>query len=196
MRLCKNARAGAVSATAFSAAVGSGAFAASLGSFPPIVPALVSSLVLAGIEWRFSVTSPHAQPNFDNLASWAASFFVAAPLLAALAHVMPGGSQFVCEPLVPWGISIGIFGAFFSAWIVAGMSVRPSDLGRQPIVRLILFWIAPFYGFFHAPWFLAQQLMLPCPGRPVAQVVIVAATMILAAVAGARLGTWMFGRPD
>ena len=196
MRLSKSARDGAASAAAFGAAIGAGAFAASLENSPPIVPALVSSLVLAGIEWKLGIPSPHAESNFDNLASWVASLLVAVLLLAVLAYVMPVGSQFICEPLVPWGISIGIFGAFFSAWIVAGMSVRPSDLRRQPIVRLILFWVAPFYGFFHAPWFLAQQLMLPCPGRPVAQVVIVAATMILAVVAGARVGEWMFGRPD
>jgi hypothetical protein len=59
----------------------------------------------------------------------------------------------------------------------------------------MLLWIAPFYGFFHAPWFLAQSLAIPCEGRPSAQSAIAAAAMLLATLAGQQLGLWMFPGP-
>jgi hypothetical protein len=48
------------------------------------------------------------------------------------------------------------------------------------MIDLAFFWIAPFYGFFHAPWFLAQAIVIPCDGRPLAQAIIVMLGMVIA----------------
>jgi hypothetical protein len=190
-------RAGTLSAIAFGGAIGCAAILTLFDGIPPIVPAFAAGCVLAAIEWQLDIPSPHANVDLtgETLMSWLVAFVLAFAMLAVVALVVPVGAQFVCEPLVPWRISIAIFGAFFSAWIVAAMSVRPSDRRYQPLVRLMLFWIAPFYGFFHAPWFLAQTLVVPCTNRPLAQALIATAVMALTTAAGARVGAWMFDRP-
>lgn len=190
-------RDGASSALTYCLAIASAALlVSSQQDLPPILPALLASLLLAGVEWGFQRPSPHAivEPTRGNLASWLVDFLLASIVLLVLARIMPRGAQFACEPLVPWGISIAIFGAFFSAWIAAAMNVRASDRRYQPLVRLMLFWIAPFYGFFHAPWFLAQSLAVPCPNRSLVQVVIAALALLISAAIGARVGAWMFSR--
>jgi hypothetical protein len=53
-----------------------------------------------------------------------------------------------------------------------------------------VFWIAPFYGFFHAPWFLAQAIALPCDGF--AQAVVVGIVMAVATHGAHRTAVWMF----
>ena len=133
--------------------------------------------------------------NFEPTASWLATSVVAFAVsflgLSLVSLVIPAATTFVCEPLVPWGISIGIFGAFSVAWMVAALRIRcRTDL--QPLVNVGFSWIAPFYGFFYSPWFVAQTIVLTCSGRPMVQSLLVGAVMILADVAGARAATWMF----
>jgi hypothetical protein len=38
--------------------------------------------------------------------------------------VFPGIVDFVCEPLVPWRISIALFGAFAMSWLATGVALR------------------------------------------------------------------------
>jgi|CXWK01.1.fsa_nt_gi hypothetical protein len=111
------------------AAICIGALRAQALSFPPITPDLGASLMLAALEFGLGVDSPHAQfrAGFDLAAEWMAAFVVAAVLLENVAIAVPRGSAFVREPLVTWRISIAIFGAIFSAWIVAAMSVSAGD---------------------------------------------------------------------
>ena len=59
------------------------------------------------------------------------------------------------------------------------------------MIHLAFFWIAPFYGFFHAPWFLAQTVMLPCDGRPFTQALVAGVGMLVAAYGGQRTAAWM-----
>lgn len=196
MTIRDTVRTATLSALMFAVAMSTAAVLSGMETLPPIVPALAASLVLAGVEWTARIESPHAvvEVTPDILASWLVALIVACILLSGLGYLMPRGSQFTCEPLVPWRISIAIFGAFFSAWVLAGMSVRTADRSRQPLLRMMLFWIAPFYGFFHAPWFLAQSLAIPCEDRSLAQAVIVTAAMFMASVGGGRTGNWMFPR--
>lgn len=65
--------------------------------------------------------------------------------------------------------------------------------GLDSVIHVTFFWIAPFYGFFHAPWFLAQTVILPCEERPFLQATIVVLGMGVATVAGRRAATWVFG---
>ena len=65
----------------------------------------------------------------------------------------------------------------------------PSEIVLRSHPNLAFFWIAPFYGFFHTPWFLAQTVVLPCDGRPLAQAIIVVIGMVIAASAGRQTAT-------
>jgi hypothetical protein len=78
----------------------------------------------------------------------------------AVFAVFPGIADFLCEPLVFWRISIALFGAFAMSWLATGVALRSFKLAGL-MIHLVFFWIAPFYGFFHAPWFLARG-RLPC----------------------------------
>ena len=151
-------------------------------------------MLLAALQWKLELQGPYADVELTSgiLAMWGLTSLVAGAMLAALMIVAPQGARFVCEPLVPWRISIPMFGAFFSAWLSAGISIRAPGSRYQCLIPITLCWIAPFYGFFHAPWFLAQSLVIPCPGRPLAQVMIAAAAMAVMALAGARVAAWMF----
>jgi hypothetical protein len=72
------------------------------------------------------------------------------------------------------------------------MTLRTPDSPRYWLIPIVLSWIAPFYGFFHAPWFLAQSLAMPCPDRPLVQCVLAAGAMVIAALAGSHIAAWMF----
>jgi hypothetical protein len=185
-----------VSAVVFSAAITLAALLSTIEGIAPIIPALAASLLLAGLEWRLALAGPYAdfEPTAHGLAHPVVAFAVAFLGLSLVKFVLPSAVTFVCEPLVPWGISIGIFGAFSVAWMVAALRVRGrADL--QPLVHVAFSWIAPFYGFFYSPWFVAQTLILDCSGRPVVQSLLVGAAMILADIAGAWVAACMFDGP-
>lgn len=187
-------RAALTSALGFAAALTGASLAAGVDGVPPIVPALIASLVMAVGEWARGVTSPHLEADFSatTLIRWLVTALTAAGLVAIVAAALPRGVQFVCEPLAPWRISIVLFGSFFSAWMATSMTLRSLDAKRHWLIPIVLSWIAPFYGFFHAPWFLAQSLSVPCPDRPLVQCLIVSGAMVLAAHAGAQTAAWMF----
>ena len=77
------------------------------------------------------------------------------------------------------------------SWLSAATRLRIPHDRAGLMIHLAFFWIAPFYGFFHAPWFLAQTVVLPCDGRPLAQAIIVVLGMVVAASAGRRTAIWM-----
>ena len=121
-----------------------------------------------------------------------ASFLAALLGLWGIAKIIPATNSFVCEPLVPWQFSIAIFGAFGMSWLAAATRLRIRHDRSGLVIHLAFFWIAPFYGFFHAPWFLAQTLALPCEARPLTQAVIVGVAMAVAALGGHCTTSWMF----
>ena len=194
MAISKEVRDAAFSALTFSAALGAAFVLAGVDGIPPIMPALAASLVVATVEGGLGLRSPYANVEItqENVVRWVLTFIIALGLVAALAVALPHGSRFVCEPLVPWRISIVMFGAFFCAWIAASLKLRAPESRLQWLIPIMLAWIAPFYGFFHAPWFLAQSFVIACPDRPIAQCVIAAMILVLAALAGARAAAWMF----
>jgi hypothetical protein len=185
-----------LSALSFGLALGVACLIATVAAVPPIVPALAASVVLAGCEFfqGRSCSQLELEPTQENVWLWGLTFLMAWVITAGLALILPSGTQFICEPLVPWRISIALFGAFFSAWMIAAMRSREDGAKLEPLLRVVLLWIAPFYGFFYAPWFLALSLAVPCADRPQAQVAIAALAVAVSAHGGYRVGIWMYGR--
>jgi hypothetical protein len=181
------------SGATFVGALGAAGLLAQFTHAPPIFIARVASLVATGMAFALA-----AQDAFDadyaslSQAGTHVVSFVAAVLgLWGLGTVVPATTSFVCEPLVPWHVSIAIFGAFGMSWLSAATRIRIPHDRAGLMIHLAFFWIAPFYGFFHAPWFLAQTVVLPCDGRPLAQAIIVVLGMVVAASAGRRTAIWM-----
>jgi len=187
-------RSGLLSGIVFALAMSVAVFAAVGADTPPIVPALAASLTLAILGGAFKLDSPCSDLDLTSgwLIRWVSTFTSVLGALAILSRIAPTNVQFVCESLVPWRISIVIFGAFFSAWMATSISLRTANSSMHWLIPIMLSWIAPFYGFFHAPWFLAQSVVVPCSGRPITQCLISAVAMIVAALAGKRLADWMY----
>ncbi len=189
-----NVRSGLLSGIVFAVAMSVAVFAAVGADTPPIVPALAASLTLAVLGGAFNMGSPYSDLDLTSgwLIRWVSTFTSVLGALALLSQIAPTKVQFVCEPLVPWGISIVVFGAFFSVWMAASISLRTANSSMHWLIPIMLSWIAPYYGFFHAPWFLAQSVVVPCSGRPITQCLISAVAMIVAALAGKRVADWMY----
>ncbi len=188
---------GAVSAAAFIAAVASVGLLSHFGQPNTLALALVSTLVVAGAVGVLHVPAPF-EARFSRRVDWwrhGVDFAVAAIGLWAVVSALPAGHDFLCEPLVPWRISIALFGAFGMNWLARAAALRAPTERVSLFIFLAFFWIAPFYGFFHAPWFLAQTIASSCADRPLIQSLVVAAGMVIAAEAGQRLADWLF-RPE
>lgn len=176
----------------FVAATGVAGLVAQVSDAPPIFLALMSSLTVAGAARVLQADEPFDADyrSLRQVATPAASFLTALLALWGLGNVIPATANFTCQPLVPWHASIAVFGAFGMNWLAEAAKLRTSvPLGLM--IHLAFFWIAPFYGFFHAPWFLAQSAALPCDGRPFAQVAVVGLAMAVAAFGGHWTARWM-----
>ena len=148
----------------------------------------------AGIAFALAAEEPF-DADYTSLSQAGAhviSFLAALLGLWGIVKVVPATSSFVCEPLVPWQFAIAIFGAFGMSWLSAVARLRSPRDRAGLMIQLAFFWIAPFYGFFHAPWFLAQTVALPCDGRPFIQALIVGVAMVVAALGGQGTARWMF----
>lgn len=177
----------------FVSALGAVGLLAQFTHAPSILLALIASLVAAGMALVLAVQDPF-DADYSSLSQAGAhivSFLAALLGLLGIVQFVPATSSFVCEPLVPWQLSIAIFGAFSMTWLSTATKLRASPALAGPMINLAFFWIAPFYGFFHAPWFLAQTFVIPCDGRPWAQAIIVALGMVVAASIGLRTAIWM-----
>jgi len=185
---------GAGSAAAFIAAVASVGFLNRFGQPNTLGLAFVSTLIVAGAVGMLYVPAPF-EARFSRPVDWwrhGADFGLAAAGLCAVVSALPASRDFLCEPLVPWRISIALFGAFAMNWLARAVALRAPKERVSLFIFLAFFWIAPFYGFFHAPWFLAQTIASSCADRPLAQSLITAAGMVIAAEVGPRLADWLF----
>lgn len=109
-----------------------------------------------------------------------------------LAGLLAGDVQsFYCEPAVPWRIEIAVFGGFVSGLLLEMTRRRRLESALGPAVYLALFWIGPFYGFFKAPVFLAQGLLIGCENRAAGAVILAAIGMLFAAYVGRLLAGWL-----
>jgi hypothetical protein len=108
-----------------------------------------------------------------------------------LVAMVGDGRTFYCEPAVPWRIEIAMFGSF-----AVGFWTRMADArGRArliyPLALIALLWIAPFYGFFSAPIFLATELAAGCADRGFILVILAAFGMIVGQLLGNVVGAWL-----
>ncbi len=187
---------GAASAAAFVTAVAAIGALERLGRTNTLSLALASTLIVAGSAGLLRVPAPFAA-RFTRPRDWVqhgADFAVAAIGLWAVVSLFPASRDFLCEPLAPWRLSIALFGAFAMSWLARAAALRASEERVSLFIFLAFFWIAPFYGFFHAPWMLAQSIVSSCPGRPVLQSLAAAAGMVIAAEGSRKLADWMFGK--
>ena len=125
--------AGLRSGATFAGALSAAGILAQFTQAPPIFLALVASLVAAGLAFALAAQDPF-DADYVSLSQAGAHVvsFVAAVLgLWGLATVVPATTRFVCEPLVPWHVSIAIFGAFGMSWLSAATRIRVpmSELG-------------------------------------------------------------------
>lgn len=185
--------AGLRSGATFVVALSAAGLLAQFTKAPPIFVALVASLVAASVALALAAQDPfdadYTRPN--QAGPHVVSFLAALLGLWGIVKIVPATSSFVCEPLVPWRFSIAIFGAFGMSWLSAAARLRITHDRAGLMIHLAFFWIAPFYGFFHAPWFLAQTIAMPCAGRPLAQAIVVLFGMVAAAIVGRQMATWM-----
>jgi len=162
-----------------------GAFAY-LGERESLGLAIISTLAVAGASKLFSQPLPFEDdrsPVRDGMQYLAEGTFAGFGL-SLIVEVFPSTRNFLCEPLVPWNISIAIFGAFSLAWLSTASAIQSPGKPMSLMILLAFFWIAPFYGFFHGPWFLAQTIVAPCADRSWTAGVVVAASMVVASVGG------------
>ncbi len=112
------------------------------------------------------------------------------PTMAAFGQ----SADFYCSPAAPWRIEIAALGAF----VISMIRCMSSSLRYTNVVDMLifasLFWIAPFYAFFCAPYFLGLNILTLCPDRDVLDVVLASAAMILASALGNSIGDFLAGR--
>ena len=142
---------GAASATAFIAAVASVGFLNRFGQPNTLGLALVSTLIVAGAVGMLHVPAPF-EARFSRPVDWwrhGADFGLAAVGLWAVVSALPASRDFLCEPLVPWRISIALFGAFAMSWLARAVALRaPKErslvvhLPRLLLDRAVL-WLLP-----------------------------------------------------
>jgi hypothetical protein len=105
---------GAASAVAFVAAVTVAAILVHFGTANTLRLALASTLVVAGALGLLRVPAAF-RARFTQPGNWAqhgADFAVAAIGVWTVVSLFPASHDFLCEPLVPWNISIVLFGTF------------------------------------------------------------------------------------
>ncbi len=153
-----------------------------------------SRLVAAGMAFAFGAQDPFDADyaSLGPISAHVVSSLAAIAGLLVIVNIVPAVGSFVCEPMVPWQLSIAIFGAFGMSWLSAAAGIQSPNYRPGLMIYLAFFWIAPFYGFFYGPWFLAQAVVLPCDGRPLAQAIIIVLGMVVAATAGRGTAIWMF----
>ena len=185
--------AGLRSGATFVAALGCAGLLAQFTSAPPIFSALAASLVATGVAFILLAQDPFDSDysTVGQLSTHLVSFLAAMIGLWGVASILPAVGSFVCEPLVPWKFTIAIFGAFGMSWLSGATKIQIPQVRAGLMIHVAFFWIAPFYGFFHAPWFMAQTVLPPMRGPVLPQAIIAVLGMALTTEAGRRAARWM-----
>lgn len=175
------------------------AVAQAFDSTDPLTLALVATLLFALPMMAMTVTAPPTQMIGPQVLAAEAAYLVVGTLagliVLALVGLINGSStNFYCAPEVTWRVEIAAFGGF-ALGVIEAMLRRLGRLSAlRPAVYLGFFWIAPWYGFFRAPVFLAQAIYFSCEGRTYLAVAAAATTMLLAHDVGRHLAWWLARR--
>ncbi len=174
-------------------------------ALPLLAAALAASIVFGLViatEPTPQAQTEHYDGHMSDIAravsrsSKASAFFVLA-LFAVLIVLWPitaifgQAADFYCSPVVPWRVEIAVFGAFVIS-ILKHMAWRLRYANTLDVlIYLSLFWIAPFYGFFSAPYFLGISILASCPDRQVLEVVLAGAAMAVASALAEVIGAFL-----
>lgn len=169
-----------------------------LAAPPPLLTALVATLVFAGISLAYRRRPGEVVgPSPGRLPEAVLAGVVVLAIVGAggwlIGRALGTGVTFYCEPLVPWRIEIALFGSFGIAYFTGNTRQRHHAWATYPLAVLALLWIAPFYGFFSAPLFLGMSLNTMCPGRPIVTVVLTALGMHVGEQVGLAAASWIRG---
>jgi len=163
------------------------------------VPLLAAMLATLAFCCAWVGLSPSASVNTALLRTSVRGYLCAAAVTAAgvfvgirlIAAVLGDAPSFYCNPAVPFRIEIAIFGSFAVGFCTRIAAARGQAQLIYPLILFAFFWIAPFYGFFQGPVFLATYVVTGCGDRGAISILLVASAMILTERLGKGLGGWM-----
>lgn len=163
---------------------------------PPLLTALAATLVFTavvlGLAPRFGeVTAGWSEPLSVQFVTAGLAFAAILAGVWVIGRFAGAGAEFYCTPLVPWRIEIALFGSFTVGLLTAVPRSHRLAWAVYPLIMIAFLWIAPFYGFFSAPIFLGVGLNTPCPGRPMATVLLVGLVMLVGERIGAAVAAWL-----
>jgi hypothetical protein len=162
----------------------------------PLLTAMLATAAFAGVWLGLSRRPSAATPSVRS--GWGEPLYAAGITTTAvflgsrlLAGVFGDGRAFYCEPAVPWRIEIAIFGSFAIPFLTRMAEVRGRARLVYPLTLIAFLWIAPFYGFFVGPVFLAIGLVAGCADRSLISVLLAGLGMIVGERLGIRLAAWL-----
>lgn len=174
----------------------------------PMTAALAATVVFAlviaagPISRTVTVRRKGYKPEMASVVSriWKASTTFVPALIAVLIVLWPmtaifgHAADFYCTPDVPWRIEIAVFGAFVISMLKYMAARLRYANSLHMLIYVSLFWIAPFYGFFSAPYFLGMNIVAPCPDRQILEIVLAGAAMVMAAGLAESVGAFLSAR--
>lgn len=167
----------------------------------PLATALVATLVFAGFWLAFAASGTSTDGRSRKSTRWwdwagasVVGFLCIWGGMRLVSTVLETGSGFYCHPAVPWRIEIALFGSFAFAYLIG--AARERGWLVYPLVLLGFLWIAPFYGFFSAPIFLAISLNTACPNRSAIAVAVATMAMLVADRGGTILARMLSERSE
>lgn len=165
---------------------------------PPLLTALVATVVFAGISLAYGrLTGALVGPSPGRLLGRVLADAVVLMIGGAggwlIGRALGTGATFYCEPLVPWRIEIALSGSFGVAYFTGLARQRGRAWAVYPLAVLALLWIAPFYGFFSAPLFLGASVTAMCPGRPIGSVILATVGLRVGEQVGLAVAGWISG---
>lgn len=110
---------------------------------PPLLTALVATLVFAGATLAYGrLTGALVGPSPWRLPGSVLADTVVLGIVVAggwlIGHALGTGATFYCEPLVPWRIEIALFGSFGVAYVTGVAGERGRAWAGYPLAVLAL----------------------------------------------------------
>lgn len=119
------------------------------------------------------------------------TFAGAGSVLALFGASVHSAEHFFNTSAVAYRSDLAVLGAFFVSLLVRLARFWRASLPGWLLVQMALSWVAPFYGFFSAPLFLALGLNGLGPMRESADLALVACAMQIAEWCGLALALWL-----
>ena len=112
--------------------------------------------------------------------------------LVSAAGLSGAAAGFFCqEQQVPFNALIPSCLAFAAGFLGRALEIRRDQAEISVFAGIAFFWIAPFYGFFMPPVFLAVSLGARCVQYTAGNIAIASVLLLLGAWAGRRVADWL-----